>query len=400
MSGTVGRLRGDGRGWTLLAVSLGWVFVLGGRFLLPPVLPQVKTAFGVGDFAVGVALTAIWGAYALVQSPAGLLIDRLGERRLLTGSLLLSAATVAWIGASPVFLVFLVGCVAFGTATGAYAPPQETALSRTFPDDDTAAIGVSLAAGSLGAAVLPFLAGALADTVGWRTVAVALAPPFLVLAATTWRRVPEREQVAQPDRLEPRRLAREVTRALRAGPVLLVGGALSLVLFAFQGVSAFYVTYLTTAKPLDQTTAAGLFALVSVGGAVAQLAGGDLADRFGERATLVGMAAVAVPALLAVPAVDGPFALAALSFALGVQLGIAPVANAYVIAVLPDAVTGTAWGLLRTAFFLLGAVGSSAVGAMADRGLFDESFVVLAAVTALAAACYRFVPPREAAAMD
>ena len=55
-------LRGDGRGWTLLAIAAGWVFVLGGRFLVPAVLPQVKTAFAVGDIGVGVAGTIIWAS--------------------------------------------------------------------------------------------------------------------------------------------------------------------------------------------------------------------------------------------------------------------------------------------------------------------------------------------------
>jgi hypothetical protein len=33
---------------------------------------------------------------------------------------------------------------------------------------------------------------------------------------------------------------------------------------------------------------------------------------------------------------------------------------------------------------------------MAERGLFDESFLLLAALTGLAAVFYAFLPPREA----
>ena len=94
-------LRGDGRGWTLLAIAAGWVFVLGGRFLVPAVLPQVKTAFAVGDIGVGVAVTIIWASYGLMQTPAGLLVDRVGERRLLAGSVVLTTISVAVIGAAP-----------------------------------------------------------------------------------------------------------------------------------------------------------------------------------------------------------------------------------------------------------------------------------------------------------
>jgi MFS family permease len=166
-------------------------------------------------------------------------------------------------------------------------------------------------------------------------------------------------------------------------------------IFTFQGLSAFYVTYLT--RSMDQRVAAGLFALLFVGGAVAQLAAGTLADRYGERAVLTATAAVGSLSVGAVPLLDGVVPLALLSVVVGTRLAIAPVSNAYVIAVLPDSVTGTAWGSLRTGFFLLGATGSTVVGAMADGLLFDEAFYLLAGLTAVAAVLYAFLPPREVA---
>jgi predicted MFS family arabinose efflux permease len=390
-----GRLRGGGRGWVLLAIAAGWVFVLGGRFLVPAVLPQVTATFEVGDTGGGIAVTVIWATYALMQSPAGALVDRVGERRLLAGSLLLSAGSVAVLGVAPAYLAFLGGCAAFGFATGLYGPARGTALARTFPDDDGAAIGVTLAAGSVGSAVLPFLAGALVGSVSWRYVVAGLAPPLLVAAAFTWRTVPERDPGSATGPPPVDELAGDVLRAVRRRGVAIAVAAVTLMLFAFQGLSAFYVTYL--ARELDQRVAAGLFALLFVGGAVAQLAGGAAADRFGERAVLTLTAAVGAVAVGAVPFVDGLVPLAALSVVIGTRLAIAPVSNAYVIAVLPDAVTGTAWGTLRTAFFLLGATGSTVVGVMSDAELFDEAFLLLAVVTAAAAVLYAFLPSREAA---
>lgn len=392
----VSRLRGDGKGWTLLAIALGWVFILGGRFLVPSVLPQVKVTFSVGDFGAGVAVTVIWATYALMQSPAGLLVDRLGERRLLAGSLVLTGGSVLVLGLSPVFLAFLGGCAAFGFATGLYGPARGTALSRTFPNNDGAAIGATLAAGSVGSAVLPFLAGALVGTVGWRLVVGGLLPPLLLAGVLAWRSVPEREGSRERQRPPPDELVRDVYRAVRVRGVTLAVAAVTLMLFAFQGVSAFFVTYLVDVKGFDQTTAAAMFALLFVGGAISQFGGGSLADRFGERWVLTGTAALGVPLLAAVPYIDGILPVAVLSFLVGSRLAIAPVSNAYVIAVLPDAVTGTAWGVLRTAFFLLGALGSTLVGAMAERGLFDESFLLLAALTGVAAVLYAFLPSREA----
>jgi predicted MFS family arabinose efflux permease len=388
--GVVG-LYGDGRGWTLLAIALGWVFVLGGRFLVPTVLPQVKATFEVSDLEAGMAITVLWAAYALVQSPSGILIDSVGERRLLAGSLLLTGGSVLVIGAAPAFLGFLVGCGVFGVTTGLYGPARGTALSRTFPENDGTAIGATLAAGSVGSAVLPFLAGTLVGTHGWRFVVGGLLVPFVAVGALVWRTVPPREDDGHDgDRVMSRALAAAVLRAVRTRAVAVVG--VTVMVFVFQGLSAFLVTYLVSVKTFDQTTAAVTFSLFFVGAAVSQVVSGGLADRFGHRRVLMGVSALNVPALAAVPFVSGVVPLAALSVVLGTRLGIAPVSNAYIISVLPDPVTGSAWGVIRTTLFLLGAGGSTVVGAMADAGLFDESFLLLAALTGVAALLFTLLP--------
>jgi MFS family permease len=76
---------------------------------------------------------------------------------------------------------------------------------------------------------------------------------------------------------------------------------------------------------------------------------------------------------------------------------MAPVSNAYVIDVLPPSVQGSAWGVIRTGLFLVGAGGSTFVGAFADRGLFDDAFFVLAGLAAVAAVLYLGLPSRTAA---
>ena len=411
-------LRGDGRGWTLLAIATGWVFVLGGRFLVPAVLPQVKDAFAVGDVGAGVAVTIIWATYGLMQTPAGLLVDRIGERRLLAGGVVLTATSVVVIGAAPAFLAFLVGCGGFGLATGLYGPARGTALSRTFPDHDGAAIGATLAAGSVGSAVLPLAAGALVGNFGWRLLVGGLAAPLVAVAVLIWVTVPAFEiggdatvdgEATADDGTAVDNEANvddeptvgdipvgDVLAAIRTRQVALALTAITLMTFVFQGVSAFYVTYLTSVTGFSQPTAAAMFALVFAGGAVAQLAAGGLADAFGDRPVLVAVSGVTIPVLVVIPVLDGEAAVAAASLLLGVRLGAPAVSNAYIIAVLPESVTGTAWGLLRTTSFILAAAGSTVVGAMADAALFDEAFLLLAALTAVAALLYTRLPARSA----
>ena len=102
--------------------------------------------------------------------------------------------------------------------------------------------------------------------------------------------------------------------------------------------------------------------------------------------------------MLALPFVDGVLALSVVALALGVRLAVGPLSNGYIVRLLADDVQGTAWGLLRTSFFVVGSLGSVVVGAMADRALFDAAFVLLAVLTAVATGIYVFLPGRASAA--
>ena len=81
--------------------------------------------------------------------------------------------------------------------------------------------------------------------------------------------------------------------------------------------------------------------------------------------------------------------------AIGIRMSSGPLTNAYIVDLLPDAVEGTGWGLLRTGFFSVGAMGSTFVGAFADRGLFDLSFYLMAGLTLGAGVLFLVLPERE-----
>lgn len=393
-------LRGDGRGWVLLTVALGWLFTLGLRFLVPTLLPQVKATFGLDNAAAGLAVTVIWGCYALMQFPAGLLTDRIGERTVLAASLAGSAASLALLAAAPLFAVFLLGAAAFGVGSGLYGPARGMSLSKAFPRNDGAAFGITLAAGSLGSAVIPLIAGTAVGALGWRLLVGGTAPAFLVIAALAWATLPDPIDSATrtdggtadaPPTL--RAVVRSLPRALGDRNVLLASVALTFYLFAFQGLTAFLPTYLVTHEGIGQSLAGLIFSLLFVAGMICQVVVGTASDRYGARPVLVGVATVAVVTLLAVPAVDGRLAWGVLVFLLGTRLALAPVTNSYVVARLPADVQGAAWGLLRTCLFLVGSTGSLFVGAMADAGRFDAAFLALGGVTAVAVVCYAGLSP-------
>jgi predicted MFS family arabinose efflux permease len=416
LSRAVEGLRGDGKGWLLASVAVGWFLVLGMRFVVPGILPTITADFTVSSSQAGLAVTVLWVTYAVMQFPAGYFADRMGERVLLAAALLVSAAGLVSYVFTPTFALFVLATGVFGLGTGLYGPPRGTVISKTYDDNDGAAFGVMLAAGSVGAAVLPAAASVAVGVVGWRIAIGVVAPLFLLSAAAVWWAVPdtrvrpepdsdapppETEGGAAPDGGAPGDGAHSMASAVRAAAgavrdrriALAVAGA-TLMLFAFQAATAFLTTYLTELKGFSQGTAGAVLGVLFLVGAASQFAGGGLADRFGTPRVLVGIGAVSVVPLAALPLVEGRLALAAVGALVGVRMSIGPVSNAYIVGLLPDDIQGTAWGALRTGFFIVGSFGSTVVGFMADAGYFDVAFYGLAAITALGAGVYVFLPER------
>lgn len=384
---------GGARTRALAAIAFGWFLTLGLRFVLPAILPQIKAAFAIDNATAGLAVTVVWAGYALMQFPAGVLVDRLGERRLLSLSLLLAGGSLGVLGGSPVFPAFLTAAGLFGLATGLFGTSRGIALSNLFSPNPGRAFGITLAAGSIGSAALPFLASVLTAEFGWRLAVGASVPLFLATAVGTWRAVPAETTSGGTGDTG---LALGALRAAftdRAVVVAVVG--LTLLLFTFQGLTAFLPTYLVQVKGLSSQTAGALFAGLFVAGAGFQLAGGGAADRFGTRAVLVVVAVVGIFTLAALPLLRGVLALGVLIVVMASRLAVAPVANAYVLDTLSDESKGTVWGLLRTGLFLLSSTGSVVVGVLSDRGLFDEAFFLLAGITAVAAVLFAFLPARS-----
>src|SRR6185295_12021059 len=62
--------------------------------LLPPIFLLVKDHFGVGYTEIALALTAYNVMSALLQTPAGFMVDRIGARVMLTAGLTLSGIAI------------------------------------------------------------------------------------------------------------------------------------------------------------------------------------------------------------------------------------------------------------------------------------------------------------------
>ncbi len=384
---------GDWRVWMAGTVSIGWMLVLGTRLVVPTLLPQITTEFEITNTTAGVAITVMWVTYAFVQFPAGMLTDRRGERLILTASMGIATLGVALFSVAPTLGAFVVASAIYGFGTGLYGPPRVTIISKTFPKKDGTVMGFTFAAGNVGAATLPFVAGLLAFRFGWRSGLAFVLPVFALIGYALWRTVPDRSvSTAGTVPKSARQIASRLNVGLRDGTVFLLGGASTLMVFTYQGFTAFLPLYLVTIKGIGPPTAAVLFGAFFATGAVVQPLAGYVSDRFGKRPLLVALTLVHVLALVALPFVETLPSIAALVVVLGTRAGIGPINNAFLVSVLPADVRGAGYGLLRSVFMTVGSTGSIVVGAFADAGSFDEAFFFLALLVVVATACYVFLP--------
>lgn len=376
----VGLWRG-GRGPILLSVSTGWLLAIGIRITYPVLLPDMVAEYQLDYAFGGLILSAMWVAYALMQFPGGVLADSIGEGRILTLSLAITAFSIVIVMVAPTLGIFLLATVCIGIGTGLYGTTRVTILSDVYTQYDSTAISISQAAGNLGNAVLPVVAGLAGAALGWRLGIGILLPLFLGVIVGMVAFVPGRtssrgEAVGQ-SRLD--RISR-VARVIGGRTVLVSGVLLCLLLFLYQGVTGFLPTYLIEAKGISSALAAGLFGFFFVAAIVCQFVSGVIADTYGTRIAIALFSFLAVPAYLLFPVVAGPVGIALVLVGLALALGAIPPTHTYTIRLIPEEIQGSAYGLVRTGYLGFGALAPPIIGLLLDIGRFELAFPMLGLV--------------------
>ena len=397
-------LREDPRTPILAAVAGGWFLSLGLRLVYPAVIPHLRTAYGITLSTAGLLLTALWLAYALGQLPGGVLADRFGERTVMVTSTFVSGVTLGLVAVAGVIEVLFAATVLFGLSTALYGVSRFTILSAVYPDNDGTAIGVTMAAGDLGNALLPPFAGFLAVTFAWQFGFAFAVPLFLLAALGLFVTLPrttsaDPDETAATDELAPFArvvgTARDVARALRSRSVVVITAIQTLGYCAWQAFTGFYPTYLIDVKGFAPTTATLLFGGFFALGVVVKPVAGRAYDAYGSRVTLPTVLVIAGAGLAALPFVASLPGVILVTLLLSSLLGYSTVTLTHLTAALPAAVRGSGLGTLRTGYMVVGAGSPVVAGTLADAGLFDEVFLLLAGLV-LVGACLTLLLPRTA----
>lgn len=187
-------------GLTLLVAS-GTVNYLD-RSALAIANPQIRAEMGLSATAMGVLLSAFLVSYAVCQLPIGLLVDRVGGRRLLGAGLVVWSLAQAASGFVGSFAQFWWARVALGLGESPQFPTGARVVSDWFNVRDRGLpTGIFNSASSVGPALAPPVLTALMLGFGWRATFVILGVLGLGVAAVWFALYRDPKGHATPDDL-------------------------------------------------------------------------------------------------------------------------------------------------------------------------------------------------------
>ncbi len=135
----------------------------------------ISESLGFNDKQMGWVLSAFALGYALFQTPAGMLADRLGPRKILTTIVILWSAFTALTSAAWNFVSMLLVRFLFGASEAGAFPGISRAVYSWYPIKERGLVtGINFSGSRLGAAFALPLVAWLIHATGWRSTFVIL----------------------------------------------------------------------------------------------------------------------------------------------------------------------------------------------------------------------------------
>jgi len=338
--------------------------------LLAPLLPFVRADLGISYTEIGLALAVFNTVSAVLQAPAGFLVDKIGARIPLIGGLLLGAFPFLVVGLTDSYWMLVAMFAIAGIGNAVYHPADYALLSQHVPAERIGpAFSFHTFAGMAGSAAAPPTLLMMQSVWGWRGAFIGASILGFAVALTL---------IAIHGQAEGRAAPRAKPDDGPAGWRLLMTPAilLNLVFFVLLaimsgGIYNYSVAALGAlyATPVAAANAAltGNLVLSSLG----VLAGGLLVTRTTRHGLVAGLGLFAIALFTALIAeVDlGSLGLIAAMTAAGFCSGvIMPSRDMIVREITPPGSFGKVFGFVTTGFNIGGIIAPLIFGAIMDHG--------------------------------
>jgi FSR family fosmidomycin resistance protein-like MFS transporter len=344
--------------------------------MLAPLFAFVRADYGVSYTDLALALTVFNVVSAVLQTPTGFLVDRIGARGVLIAGIALGAAAFAVAGLVDSFVAFVAMYGVAGLGNTAYHPADYSLLSRSAPARIGQVFSFHTFFGILGSAVAPVTLLAMQSRFGWRGAYVGAAIfGFVVLCILLAQRAAPAEQAARRrgGAAGPAVDGAPGERGWRLllSPPIVLNLCFFILISVMGGLNSFLVVALGalygTPDKLANLALTGLLLMNALG----VLIGGALATRVRHHAAVaaVGLAFAGAATALIGFVGGSSSALVLLTSLSGLFVGIvSPSRDMLVRAFTPPGAFGRVFGFVSSGFNIGSMIAPTIYGLMMDHG--------------------------------
>ena len=360
------------------------------QLVLVPLIEFVRADYGISYVEFGFAAAVYATATASLQTPVGILVDRIGGRWILIAGLFLNGAAIAGMGLASDYWLFLLLAALAGAGNSVFHPADYSLLSASIDKSRLGrAYSIHSFGGTTGFMVAPPLMLYLTALWDWRAamvfvglVGVALAIVIALLGGS----IREENASAPAEDAETKR-ERLGWRVVANRPIVMFFVFFIVTACAGSGLSTFTIPALNQLYGIAEQDGAWILTLFYATIAGGVLLGGVIADRV-RKHDIVLLVTYSTSALFlaiigfgVLPglAVVGAFVIA------GLMRGIVnPSRDVLVRRAAPPGSLGAVFGFVTTGFSIGQVIGPIIYGVMMDEGAPSMVFLLAAGFTVIA----------------
>lgn len=296
------------------------------HLMLPPLFPWLMRDFALSYTDAGLLTTAFFVVSGIGQALAGIVVDRVGARRVLLFGVGMLAASGVLLGLSNSYLMLVLTAAVAGAGNSIFHPADFTLLNHgVAPSRLGHAFSVHGLSGVMGWALAPVFVAGTATVAGWHVAGLAMAGVGVAVLLILWLRrgalgpASVGADVSAHDRHEP--IVPSTGFAfLSSGAVWLCFAFFFLTTAAFGILQNYAPAILSRVYGVSLVAASGGLTAYLLGSAAGVITGGFLASR-GDRVVVVALGCAALIALVLASGTVPSVALWPLMAGLGFGVG-------------------------------------------------------------------------------
>jgi MFS family permease len=375
--------------WLLVGAN---VVVALGYGVVAPVLPQYARHFGVSISAATFVITAFAVMRLVAAAPAGLLVQRLGERRIYISGLLIVALSTGACAFAQTYWQLLLFRSLGGLGSAMFTVSSLGLMIRISPPDARGRVAGLFSSGFLVGSVCGPVLGAVTAGLGLAAPFMIYGTALLIAAAVVFFSLRHSSFAAPAVSTEPAISLRVVMRERAYRAALFSNFATGWAAFGLR--IALVPLFVVEALGRGAGIAGLALATFAIGNVSVVIPSGYLSDRIGRRKLLiVGLTVSAASTVLVGFTSSLPVFLAA-AYVTGAATGIfiSPQQAAVADIVGNKARGGTAVATFQMMADFGSIIGSLVVGQVAEHASFGTAFIVSGVVLLVAALGWTFAP--------